>query len=104
MKTTTDNLKAHLQGITFRKMPKSIQDAVVLTRELGFRYIWVDALCIVQDSREDFLREAAVMGDVYSLAALTIAAKDSADCSGGCFRRRSWASAAVLPLDLRIPA
>jgi hypothetical protein len=84
-------------------MPKTIQDAVVLTRELGLRYIWIDALCIVQDSREDFLRKAAVMGDLYSLAALTIAVKDSADCSGGWFRRRNWASAAVLPLDLRIP-
>ncbi|KFY08087.1 hypothetical protein V492_06553 [Pseudogymnoascus sp. VKM F-4246] len=104
LKTLNSNIKEHLKGIDFRKMPKTIQDAVVLTREIGLRYIWIDALCIIQDSREDFLREAAVMGDIYSHAELTIAVKDSADCSGGCFRERSWTSTAVLPLDLRIPS
>lgn len=43
------------------------------------------------------------MGDIYSHAELTIAVNDSADCSEGCFRERSWTSAAILPLDLKIP-
>ena len=56
-------------------LPKTIQDAISLTKTLGYRYLWVDALCIVQDAS---LKEKHIhlknMKLIYSCASLTIAA------------------------------
>lgn len=48
---------------------------------LGYCYIWVDSLCIIQDDRVDWEREAAKMGSVYENALLTIAATDARDAN-----------------------
>lgn len=50
--------------------------------------IWIDGLCIVQDDANDWVVEAAEMGDVYSQALLTIAAASASDGRGGCFLDR----------------
>ena len=55
---------------------------------MGLRYIWIDALCTVQDSKEDWLRESAMMLDVHSASLFTLAATASADNEGGLFRER----------------
>ncbi|KAM0702672.1 hypothetical protein Q7P35_010103 [Cladosporium inversicolor] len=52
-------------------------DAVKVTRSMGYQYLWVDCLCIIRDSEEDWLRECALMGEVYAGAALTVAAERS---------------------------
>jgi hypothetical protein len=57
-------------------------------RKLGFRYLWIDALCIIQDSEEDWRKEAAVMDRVYGRAALTISCADSANNWSGIFVQR----------------
>ncbi|KAM3065509.1 hypothetical protein ACMFMG_011605 [Clarireedia jacksonii] len=103
MKTTKENLDAHLRGIHLDRIPKTVRDAITITRELGIKYLWVDALCIIQDSREDLLREIEIMGDIYANSNLTIAAEDSKCCTDGIFTERNWFSTAILPLDLRIP-
>jgi hypothetical protein len=74
--TIRANLKKHTQegGIPFSEVPRTLQDAFFLVRYLGFRYIWVDCICIVQDDKADWQREAARMGDVYLNAYLAIAA------------------------------
>ncbi len=41
-------------GITFDALSKTFQDAINVTRALGISYIWIDSLCIIQDSREDW--------------------------------------------------
>lgn len=55
-------------------LPRTIQDAMDVTRELGFRYIWIDSLCIVQDDPEDVAMQIKMMGEIYSSSSLTIAA------------------------------
>lgn len=42
--------------------------------ELGITYIWIDSLCIIQDSEEDWTYEARTMGKIYQYAACNIAA------------------------------
>ncbi|KAK1094329.1 hypothetical protein LTR48_000528 [Friedmanniomyces endolithicus] len=69
-------------------LSKTFTHAIQITRGLGMRYIWVDALCIVQNDREDWAREAAKMRNVYSDAFLTIAAASASDGTGGCFHGR----------------
>ncbi|KAK1707868.1 hypothetical protein BDP67DRAFT_581527 [Colletotrichum lupini] len=58
------SLEEHKEGIITATMPQTFQDAVTMTRKLGIRYLWIDALCIVQDDIADWSREASTMGDV----------------------------------------
>ncbi|KAI0127567.1 heterokaryon incompatibility protein-domain-containing protein [Xylariales sp. AK1849] len=73
------------KGIEFVDLPKTFQDAVAITRKLGYRYIWVDSLCIIQDSVEDWKAQAKIMALVYVNSVFTIAALKSPGSSGGCF-------------------
>jgi hypothetical protein len=82
-KTTTENRESHMQSIDVARLPQTLQDAIYMTRYLGLRYIWMDCLCILQDDKADWEREAASMADVYANAWLTIAAARAADSSEG---------------------
>ncbi|KAK0740066.1 heterokaryon incompatibility protein-domain-containing protein [Schizothecium vesticola] len=57
-------------------LPKTIRDAMVVCRKIGFRYLWVDSLCIIQDDPEDLREQIALMCDIYSGSYLTIIAAD----------------------------
>ncbi len=58
---------------TFATLPKTLQDAAMITKKLGFGFLCIDALCIIQESdgNEDFLRESGSMSYVYGNAAAT---------------------------------
>ncbi|KAK5219554.1 hypothetical protein LTR72_007938 [Exophiala xenobiotica] len=71
------------------KMPQTLQDAVASCVALGFTYLWIDCLCILQGNKQDWLAEGSKMCDIYGNAALTIAASDSKDCRDGFLARRS---------------
>lgn len=86
--TTTKNYATHQQGIPPDVFPKTMQDAFIVTRRMGIRHIWIDALCIVQNDVQDWEREAAQMESVYANSYLTISAAGSTDNSDGCFIRR----------------
>jgi hypothetical protein len=64
-------------GIAFESLPALFQDAVVATRNLGIPYLWIDSICIIQDSKQDWEAESAKMGSVYRNAYVTIAASVS---------------------------
>lgn len=83
VKTTKSNQNAHFRSIAVQTLPKSIMDAVLVSRRLCIRYLWVDALCIIQDDEEDWLRESAQMRLIYSNSHITIAAHPSASCKDG---------------------
>lgn len=87
-KTTKGTLEQRRHGIRVETLSRTFRDAIDITRKLGFRYIWIDALCIVQDDPADWAEEAAKMSSVYAGAALTIAAAASGDGEGGCFYER----------------
>ena len=61
-------------GVPFSTIPKTFQDALAVTRLLRHRYLWIDALCIVQDDVDDWTRESARMAAVYCNASCTISA------------------------------
>ncbi|MCJ1465073.1 hypothetical protein MMC07_003689 [Pseudocyphellaria aurata] len=75
--TTTNNITERMQGIVLSEMPKSFRDAVTVTRRLGIKYLWIDSLCILQDSATDWENESAKMGEVYKNSALTISASSA---------------------------
>ncbi|KAK4552609.1 hypothetical protein LTR86_010253 [Recurvomyces mirabilis] len=69
-----------MAGIPFYMFPPTFRDAIEATKLLGVRYLWIDSLCIVQDSPEDWARECQDMGSYYRDSWLTLAALDS-NCS-----------------------
>ncbi|KAI1742961.1 HET-domain-containing protein [Xylaria scruposa] len=87
IRTTTETLNLFKDGIRLDSLPQTFRDAVFMTRFLGCRYLWVDSLCIIQDSREDWAREATRMADVYGNAYVTVAAVASANSRGGLFSK-----------------
>ena len=96
---TDSALPTFLQGIPLSKLPLNFSEAALITARLGYTYLWIDALCIIQDSPGDWDREAAKMGEVYSGAACTISALGSPDSRGGCFVMRN--PLAFVPCILR---
>lgn len=83
-------------------MPKTFRDAILITAKLGIRYLWIDSLCIVQDSARDWETESGRMGAVYNGAYLTLAAtRASADVDGFLSTRDV---PYYYPIDLQCPA
>jgi len=86
---TKANLKDKTEKIPLFDLPKTIHDAVEITQKLGLQYLWVDALCIIQDSVTDWQTESANMGNIYHNAFFTIQASGAKDTQGGCFIPRT---------------
>lgn len=72
--TTLANVAARLEGFDFSELCQTFKDAIIVAREMGIRYIWIDSLCIVQDCEEDWKHESQIMGDIYLHAIVTFAA------------------------------
>jgi hypothetical protein len=51
------------EGIEVADLPKAFQEAVMITRKLGYKYMWIDSLCIIQASARDWEVQAKVMGN-----------------------------------------
>ncbi|KAK3389812.1 heterokaryon incompatibility protein-domain-containing protein, partial [Podospora didyma] len=83
--TTTATLEARKASIPFIDMPKTFQDAIRVTRFLGYQYLWVDSLCILQDKLDDWEKEAGKMGDIYRNAVVTTVASGATSADSGCF-------------------
>ena len=88
LRTTKKNWRQLSYDIPFDSLPPLFQDAIVITRQLGLRYIWIDSLCIVQDSARDWETESFKMGKIYENSYVTISATGSSDGSVRCLRDR----------------
>jgi len=84
-----ENISARMLSIPWDELTQTFQDAIVITRDIGVPYVWIDSLCIVQDDRKDWAREAARMASVYKFAYLVIAATSSKNGDDGFLRPRS---------------
>jgi Heterokaryon incompatibility protein (HET) len=104
VKTTSLNFSDHLKNISFRSLPGTIQDAICITRALNIRFLWVDALCIIQGrdevARKDWETESSKMRTVYGNAFVTLSAAGAPNCQAGIFFPRSPRS----PVSLRFLA
>ncbi|KAL9116072.1 MAG: hypothetical protein Q9227_000441 [Pyrenula ochraceoflavens] len=82
-----------MSEIPLQELSRTHRDSLSITRRLGYRFIWIDSLCIVQDCVEDWRKESAKMASIYGNSTCNIAAK-GATSHAGCFVRRN-------PLSLR---
>lgn len=76
-------LENYRREIPFHKLPKSIQDAVQVTRGLDIRYLWVDSFCIIQDDEDDKNQEIPHMQNYYKNAQIVVLASRASNCEQG---------------------
>ena len=81
----TVNLETFKTSIPFSNLPKTFQDAFSVIRWFGIKYLWIDALCIIQDSHDDWAHESGRMRDYYKYSLGTIAATGASNPSEGLF-------------------
>ncbi|KAL8671551.1 MAG: hypothetical protein Q9168_003958 [Polycauliona sp. 1 TL-2023] len=94
------NFQDLLTEIPTKSISKNFQDAIEVARKLKFRYLWIDALCIIQDSKHDWEIESARMNDVYESAHLTIVATSAVSSDEG-FLKRPTQSVVTLPYRIK---
>ncbi|TPX13395.1 uncharacterized protein E0L32_006125 [Thyridium curvatum] len=82
---TTHNLERWKQpgSLKRRDIPTTIRDAIAITQESGLRYLWVDAMCIVQNDPELRSIQIQQMYLIYNQAELTIIDGSGNDCMNG---------------------
>lgn len=83
--TTTFTLEHYMSGFDIDKLPLTFRDTIFVARKLGIRYVWIDALCIIQNSDIDKAREIDAMGDTFKNATVTISAASATSVDGGLF-------------------
>jgi hypothetical protein len=71
-KLTKQNFPNFQEEISTPELPRTLADAIKVTKRLGVSHIWIDSLCIVQDDPEDWEREASRMADIYQNALVTM--------------------------------
>ena len=85
---TSYNLQHYTKQILPSELPQTFKDAVRVTRLFGFRYLWIDSLCIIQDDRMDWEVESAKMSSIYNHAYLVVAASCAANAEAGFLHPR----------------
>jgi hypothetical protein len=88
LKLTKGNYNQLYQNVGFDILPRTLQDAIIVASNFDIRYLWVDALCIVQDDEVDMGRELSVMAQVYQNAFLTISASRAKSVEEGFLQPR----------------
>lgn len=88
LRTTQENLVQHSQKIDINSLPSTFKDAVQATRELGFRYLWIDSLCIVQDDPSDWAHECEGMCEIYRSATAVICGPTACNSAAGFLHPR----------------
>jgi hypothetical protein len=87
LKLLKENFNAFAQSIGFEQLPQTFKDALKITRKLGLDYLWIDSLCILQDSEQDWQIEAGQMSSVYGGSYVNIAASSAKGAHEGCLSR-----------------
>ncbi|PVH80857.1 HET-domain-containing protein, partial [Cadophora sp. DSE1049] len=80
-----DNVTDLYEGIPLEELPQTFRDAITVCRAMNIGYVWIDSLCIIQDSEQDWAAEARLMGQVYECCIVNIAATGFDDGAKGFF-------------------
>ncbi|OIW24598.1 HET-domain-containing protein, partial [Coniochaeta ligniaria NRRL 30616] len=100
LRLLSSNITDLQSEIPVDQLSRSFRDAVQILGWLGLSYIWIDCLCIIQDSPADWDKESASMADVYSNSYCNIAAAHAVDGRDGCFVERDPRLLKPLKVDL----
>lgn len=87
--TIKANYEEYQKGFPIDSLPRTFNEAVQVVQALGYKHIWIDALCIIQDDKDDLAKELPIMGDIYRHADLAIYAQNSRNSYSGFFHQRN---------------
>ncbi|KAH7129171.1 heterokaryon incompatibility protein-domain-containing protein [Dactylonectria macrodidyma] len=87
-KTLRATFAARQHRIEPAELSKTVRQAIQTTRRMGLQYVWIDAICIIQDDETDRANEIAQMCDIYRRAYVTIVAATAASSSDGFLQVR----------------
>ncbi|KAI9777863.1 MAG: hypothetical protein M1839_008540 [Geoglossum umbratile] len=87
VKTTVENLEEFKIKIPWDRLTTTYKHAVDICQRLDISFLWIDSLCIIQDSKDDWKEEAANMANIYENAFITIAAGRAPDTLAGCYSK-----------------
>lgn len=96
LRLLTSNVDRLKEGVTREHIPRVFSEAMEVCWHLGIAYLWIDSLCILQDSQEDWERESQAMGTIYSQATINIAATSSPNCEAALFHSSQTPPTAAL--------
>ncbi|PVH67709.1 hypothetical protein DL98DRAFT_638718 [Cadophora sp. DSE1049] len=92
MTLTTSSIDQMKENIPLSDLPKSFREAIQTSQRLGFQYIWIDSLCIIQsgpgsevEAAEDWQLHSTIMDLIYANCELNIAVAHASDSTKGCF-------------------
>lgn len=88
LKTLSTNIESFRVGIPIQDLPSTFKDAVKMTKLLGFDHLWIDSLCIVQDSDIDWEEQSSLMAFVYGNADLVLAASSASSTEDSFLKER----------------
>lgn len=89
-KLLTTNIESRqAEGLDWESLPKTFQDTFKIASWLGLDWLWIDSMCIIQDSQSDWKYEASEMDKVYMNAKVNISADKGEDSRSGCFAQRN---------------
>ncbi|KAH8660483.1 heterokaryon incompatibility protein-domain-containing protein [Xylariales sp. PMI_506] len=77
------SIESFKRGAPFHILPQTFRDAISVARKLDVKYIWIDCLCILQDSTADWQLESLEMCKVYTHSICNISATGVPDNSFG---------------------
>ena len=103
IRLTSESYEEFCRGLQLEALPKTFPDAITLTRYLGMDFIWIDCMCIIQDSILDWENESYRMSDIYHGSFLNIGADAYYTSHGALFHDRDPLSFTPLKLRLRWP-
>ncbi len=86
--TTRNSFNDMLENIPLTAFPPTLRDGILVTHQLGIRYLWIDALCIIQDDDHDKDNEIPQMRQIFANACCTIIAATAAHCHAGFLHTR----------------
>lgn len=101
--TTRDNYSDRQEGIPMQEVPSSWQDAIVVLLNLGLNYLWIDAICIVQDDVEDWMNEFPSIGKYIGAATLVLGAGTGSSSQGNLFLSRANKTLETIPYKVQGP-
>jgi hypothetical protein len=93
--TTKDNLEDHMKGIAWERLPTTFQQAIEVAQNLGYEYIWIDSLCIIQHDEEDFAIQSSQMGEIYANAVVVVSADRAKSVHEGFLTERKHSAVTV---------
>lgn len=94
LRLTKNELSAFKTEIPSTRLPQLFKDVAKVCQLLGIDYLWIDALCIIQDRDADWLEQAGQMARIYAESTFTIAAEDTSNPNQGLiqssYKRPAW--------------